>query len=259
MLLPPIVLLVPLLLEMAVLQWVSTYQALILPGAIGGFGIFWCQIIADVPDELIDAGRMDGCNAWDLYLRIVVPIIRPGLAALGILTFIAIYEDFVWPVVITNATDMDTLQVMLSALHCADQQCAAWADWSQRLGHGSLRELPGDVAGAGCVHHPSAPVLEGAHVGQPAMRRGRSARPETAVDAGCRLLATDWAARWLLRVGGARLPEGDGHLLVAERAEHAPEHSPGVGLGPFGEPALGGGIGDLALGDLVDLGLRVCG
>jgi ABC-type glycerol-3-phosphate transport system permease component len=118
LLLPPIVLIIPLLLEMGALQWVSTYQALVLPGAVGAFGIFWMrQTIAEVPNDLLDAGRIDGCSAWGLYWRIVVPVIRPALAALAILTFIGIYEDFVWPVVVTNSTDMDTLQVLLSALY----------------------------------------------------------------------------------------------------------------------------------------------
>lgn len=97
--------------------WVNTFQALILPGAIDAFSVFWMrQVISEVPDEVIDAAWMDGCLELKVYLRIVVPMIRPGLAALGVLTFINIYNDFVWPVVVTNDDQHETLQVMLSSL-----------------------------------------------------------------------------------------------------------------------------------------------
>jgi multiple sugar transport system permease protein len=117
LMLPTIVLIIPLLLEMKELGWVNTYQALILPGAIDAFAIFWMrQVIAAVPDELLDAGRVDGCGEFGLYWRIVVPIIRPGLAGLAVLTVMNIYNDFVWPVVIASSEQMATLQVVLSTL-----------------------------------------------------------------------------------------------------------------------------------------------
>lgn len=117
LMLPTIVLIIPLLLEMKELGWVNTYQALILPGAIDAFAIFWMrQVIAAVPDELLDAGRVDGCGEFGLYWRIVVPIIRPGLAGLAVLTVMNIYNDFVWPVVVASSEQMATLQVVLSTL-----------------------------------------------------------------------------------------------------------------------------------------------
>lgn len=117
LMLPTIVLIIPLLLEMKELGWVNTYQALILPGAIDAFAIFWMrQVIAAVPDELLDAGRVDGCGEFGLYWRIVVPIIRPGLAGLAVLTVMNIYNDFVWPVVVASSERMATLQVVLSTL-----------------------------------------------------------------------------------------------------------------------------------------------
>jgi ABC-type glycerol-3-phosphate transport system permease component len=115
--LPFVVMIIPLFLEMGTLDWVNTFPGLILPGAVGAFGIFWMrQSIAEIPDELLDAGKVDGCSAFGLYWRIVVPIIRPALAALAILTFLGIYNDFIWPVIITNSSDMQTLQVMLFSL-----------------------------------------------------------------------------------------------------------------------------------------------
>ena len=147
LMLPPIVLIIPLLLEMGTFEWVDTYQALILPGAIGAFGIFWMrQQIAEVPDELLDAGRIDGCSSFGIFWRIVIPVIRPALAALAILTFLDIYNDFVWPVIVTSSTDMQTLQVMLSALYTqinnAQPGLAGSSAWGEVLAASSLATLP---------------------------------------------------------------------------------------------------------------------
>ncbi|WP_248305671.1 carbohydrate ABC transporter permease [Agromyces sp. H66] len=117
LMLPTIVLIIPLLLEMKEFGWVNTYQALILPGSVDAFAIFWMrQVISAVPDELLDAARVDGCGEFGIFWRIVVPVIRPGLAGLAVLTVMNIYNDFVWPVVVTTSDTMQTLQVVLSTL-----------------------------------------------------------------------------------------------------------------------------------------------
>jgi len=117
LMLPTIVLIIPLLLEMKQFGWVNTYQALILPGAVDAFAIFWMrQVISAVPDELLDAARVDGCSEFGIFWRIVMPVIRPGLAGLAVLTIMNIYNDFVWPVVIASSERMATLQVVLSTL-----------------------------------------------------------------------------------------------------------------------------------------------
>lgn len=117
LMLPTIVLVVPLLLQMRELGWVNTYQALVLPGAVDAFAIFWMrQVIAAVPDELLDAARVDGCGEFRIYVSIVLPVIRPGLAGLAVLTVMNIYNDFVWPVVVTSQESMQTLQVVLATL-----------------------------------------------------------------------------------------------------------------------------------------------
>jgi len=114
LMLPVLVLIVPLFLEMNALGWVNTYPALIVPGAIDAFGIFWMrQVIADVPDELLEAGRIDGCAPFRLYWRVVLPIIQPGLAALAIFTSLTVYNDFVWPVIVTVTDEMQTLPLVL--------------------------------------------------------------------------------------------------------------------------------------------------
>jgi multiple sugar transport system permease protein/lactose/L-arabinose transport system permease protein/arabinosaccharide transport system permease protein len=117
LMLPAIVLIIPLLLEMKELGWVDSYQALILPGSVDAFAIFWMrQVIATVPDELLDAARVDGCGEFGIFWRVILPAIRPGLAGLAVLTIMNIYNDFVWPVVVANSSRMATLQVVLSTL-----------------------------------------------------------------------------------------------------------------------------------------------
>lgn len=148
LMLPVLVLIVPLLLEMSKLGWVNTYQALILPGSVDAFSIFWMrQVITAVPDELLDAARVDGASELQVYSRVVVPVIRPGLAALGVLTFMNIYNDFVWPVVITNDTNRQTLQVVLSTLAAnVSGNKGIGMDfttvWGQLLAASSLAMLP---------------------------------------------------------------------------------------------------------------------
>jgi len=147
LMLPTLVLLIPLLLEMSQLGWVSTFPALILPGAIDAFGIFWMrQVIMSIPDGLLDAARVDGAGELRIFASIVLPVIRPGLAALGVLTFINIYNDFVWPVVAVNDEQHQTLQVMLSALAQnirSGQLGADWTSvWGQLLAASTVAAIP---------------------------------------------------------------------------------------------------------------------
>ena len=145
--LPVLVLIIPLLLEMKTFGWLNSYQALILPGAVDAFAIFWMrQTISAVPSELLDAARIDGASELTLYRTIVLPVIRPGLSALGVLTFMNIYNDFVWPVVAINTDGMQTLQVVLSNLSqniTGNRITADFATvWGELLAASSLAMLP---------------------------------------------------------------------------------------------------------------------
>ena len=166
LMLPPIVMLVPLLLEMGALRWVNTYQALIVPGAISAFAIFWMrQQISEVPDDLLDAARVDGCSDFGLYWRVILPVIRPSLAALAILTFLDIYNDFVWPVVATSSTEMQTLQVMLSDLanQINNMQVGTVGAnaWGQMLAASTLATFPVMVLFLGLQRHFIRGILSG--------------------------------------------------------------------------------------------------
>ncbi|MEV5888459.1 carbohydrate ABC transporter permease [Nonomuraea fuscirosea] len=147
LMLPTLVLIIPLLLEMSALGWVNTYQALILPGSIDAFSIFWMrQTIAAIPNELIDAGRVDGAGEFGIFAKVVLPVIRPGLAALAVLTTMNVYNDFVWPVVAVNDTSHQTLQVVLSTLAQNVTGNRIGADfatvWGELLAAGSIAMLP---------------------------------------------------------------------------------------------------------------------
>ncbi|MEV7870789.1 carbohydrate ABC transporter permease [Streptomyces sp. NPDC088124] len=113
--------LVPQFVTMAEFGWAGTLKALIIPGAANAFGIFWMRQYAQnsLPDELLDAGRIDGAGFFRLYARIALPLFRPALAFLGIFTFIQIWNDYIWPLVVLVNPDRLTLQVALANLNVA--------------------------------------------------------------------------------------------------------------------------------------------
>jgi cellobiose transport system permease protein len=110
---------VPSFVLMAKLGWVSSFKALIIPGMVTAFGVFWLRqyTASSVPDELVDAGRIDGCGHLRLYWHIALPILRPALAFLGIFTFVHAWNDYMWPLIILNDPAKYTLQVALSQLN----------------------------------------------------------------------------------------------------------------------------------------------
>lgn len=117
LMLPTLVLIIPLLLEMSQLGWINTFQALILPGAIDAFSVFWMrQTISQVPDELLDAARIDGAGPLRAFRSVVLPVLRPALAALAVLSLFNIYNDLVWPIVAINDQRHQTLAVLLAGL-----------------------------------------------------------------------------------------------------------------------------------------------
>lgn len=112
---PQGVIIVPLFILMANLGLVDTHAGLILPFAAGAFGVFLMrQFMLGIPDELLEAARVDGASEWYLFWRIVMPLSGPALATLGILTFMSSWNMFTWPLVISTSEDMFTLPVALA-------------------------------------------------------------------------------------------------------------------------------------------------
>src|SRR5690349_7169512 len=99
----------------------GTLRALLIPPLANAFGIFWMRqyIISAVPDELIDAAKVDGAGFFRQYWQIALPAIRPGLAFLGIYTFLAAWNDYIWPLIVLVDPDRITLQLALAQLNTA--------------------------------------------------------------------------------------------------------------------------------------------
>lgn len=95
--------------------WVNTFWALIIPAACWPYNVFLMrQVIQSLPTEILDAGRIDGCNEFALFWRVVLPMSTNGIAVMGIFTFIASWNDFLWPLIILNSEKMRTLPIALA-------------------------------------------------------------------------------------------------------------------------------------------------
>jgi multiple sugar transport system permease protein len=93
----------------------NSYAGLVLPFLAGPFGVFLMrQFLLAIPDDLIEAARVDGAGEWRIFWRIVLPLCRPALATLGILTFLASWNNFLWPLVVATTDDKYTLPVALA-------------------------------------------------------------------------------------------------------------------------------------------------
>jgi multiple sugar transport system permease protein len=112
---PGVVTFVPLFVLVSNLGMVNTYPGLIFPFLAGAFGVFLMrQFILGLPDELIHAARVDGAGEWRIFRSIILPLCMPALATLGILTFLASWNNFLWPLVVAQTEDKYTLPVALA-------------------------------------------------------------------------------------------------------------------------------------------------
>jgi len=95
--------------------WLDSYYGLIVPGCVSAFGIFLLrQYMQSIPDELLDAARIDGASEFRIYWQVVLPLTGPALAAVGIFTFVYTWEDFLWPLIIISSEDRITAPLGLA-------------------------------------------------------------------------------------------------------------------------------------------------
>lgn len=121
MMIPGQVTLVPLFIMVGNLNLMDTHWALILPDLSMVFGVFLMrQFMYSIPDELLEAARMDGASEWRTFWTVVLPLARPGLAALGIFTFMNVWNSFLWPIIVLNTAELYTLPVGLKTLQDAN-------------------------------------------------------------------------------------------------------------------------------------------
>jgi ABC-type glycerol-3-phosphate transport system permease component len=115
MMIPGVLLFAPVYEMMVDLGMIDTYQGLILPSIVSAYGIFlFRQAMIGVPDEMLDAGRMDGCSELEVYFKLALPLVRPMSAAFCLLTFLNQWNAFFGPSIFLQAQDKLTLPVLLN-------------------------------------------------------------------------------------------------------------------------------------------------
>jgi cellobiose transport system permease protein len=109
---------IPQYLIMSKLGWVDTLQAVIVPGLVSAFGIFWMRqhIGSAIDDELLQAARVDGATTWQIFWRIAFPLVRPAAFVLGLFMFVYAWNDFLWPFIVLKSPDRYTVQIAIKAL-----------------------------------------------------------------------------------------------------------------------------------------------
>lgn len=118
MMIPPQLGLIPTYYIITKLGWLNDLKALIVPGLIDAFGIFWMRqyIKSAVPDDLLEAAKIDGCSNFRTYWNIVVPVILPAFATLAIIKFMYMWNDFLWPLVVLREESSHTIQIAIRTL-----------------------------------------------------------------------------------------------------------------------------------------------
>ena len=128
---------IPVFLMFRNFKLINTYWSLIVPGLFSAYGVFLMrQVMKTLPTELVEAAKIDGCREFGIYWRIMLPLAKPGLAVLGIFTFVGNWNDFFWPLVVLNAPKMYTLPVGLPTLQ------AQWTDYGLLMAGSALAALP---------------------------------------------------------------------------------------------------------------------
>lgn len=138
MMITPVVLMIPTYLLFNQLGLVNTRIGIILPHAVSGFGVFLMrQFILTLPSSLEDAAVMDGCSTMDIYWRIVLPMMKPALATLGVITFILSWNSFLWPLVLARDSQLYPLTVALGFF-----EGVLHTDWTGLMAATTLTMIP---------------------------------------------------------------------------------------------------------------------
>jgi multiple sugar transport system permease protein len=138
MMIPGQVTMIPNFILMRLLGWRDTYQALIVPHLFSAFGTFLLrQFFLTLPLSLEEAAIIDGCSHWGVFRRIVVPLSRPVLATLAVFTFMGAWNDFMWPLIMTDSPELAVLNVSLSYL-----QQMSHTDWPLLMAGAVMALLP---------------------------------------------------------------------------------------------------------------------
>lgn len=139
MLLPSFMNMIPTFMIMDMLGWIDQPRALYIPGAASAFGIFLMRqfVASSIPKDLIEAARMDGCGEFGIYTRIVLPLLKPALGTLGLITFIASWNNFIGPLIVMRSPEMYTLPLALRSL-----QSPVDTEWGALMTGSAIATLP---------------------------------------------------------------------------------------------------------------------
>jgi multiple sugar transport system permease protein len=139
LLLPSFMNMIPTFMIMDLLDWIDRPRALYIPGAASAFGIFLMRqfVAASIPRDLIEAARMDGCGEFGIYWRIVLPLLKPALGTLGLITFIASWNNFIGPLIVMRSPEMYTLPLALRSL-----QSPVDTEWGALMAGSAIATLP---------------------------------------------------------------------------------------------------------------------
>ena len=138
MMLPLEVTMVPLFLIVKKLNWPNTYEGLIVPFLVEGFGVFLMrQYLLSIPNELIEAARIDGASELRIYAQIVMPLCKPALAALGVFTFREAWDMYIWPLIIVTKDSLRTLPLGISLF-----MSSFGTAWDQLMAVAAIGTLP---------------------------------------------------------------------------------------------------------------------
>jgi multiple sugar transport system permease protein len=139
MLLPSFMNMIPMFMIMDALGWIDQQRALYVPGAASAFGIFLMRQFASsaVPRELVEAARMDGCGEFSIYWRIVLPLMKPALGTLALITFIQSWNNFINPLVVMRSLPNYTLPLALRGL-----QSTMNTEWGALMCGSAIATIP---------------------------------------------------------------------------------------------------------------------
>lgn len=127
MMIPPQINIVPLFFIMKQFHLIDTYFALIIPGIFGGFGVFMMkQWFDSLPDDMESSAKIDGCNIFQTFYKIALPLSAPAVATLAIFTFITTWNSFMWPLVVTDSDAMRTLPLALANFKGSFREITDW-------------------------------------------------------------------------------------------------------------------------------------
>ncbi|AVR01168.1 sugar ABC transporter permease [Oceanobacillus iheyensis] len=112
---PVEMLIIPWYMMSSELGWTDSYWGILFPGLMTGFGVFLMkQFMEQIPEDLLNAARIDGMNEFSIFFKIAVPQVWPAISALGIFSFLSNWNAFLWPLIVTESSSMRTLPVGLS-------------------------------------------------------------------------------------------------------------------------------------------------